>query len=94
LGKQLSHKELAGVSRQEARAVREDQWQAVLDANLVALAKASADVVALKPREAGEPWRLELAAALRQSGAPYAWIAAKLGFPKVDSLRVRLHQRH
>jgi putative transposase len=94
LGKQLSHKELAGVSRQEARAVREDQWQAVLDANLIALAKTSADLVALKPREAGEPWRLELAAALRQSGAPYAWIAAKLGYPKVDSLRVRLHQRH
>jgi REP element-mobilizing transposase RayT len=93
LAKQLSHKELAGISRQEARGVREDQWQAALAARLIALGKTSADLVALKPREASDGWRLDLAAELRNLGAPYAWIAAKVGFPNVDSLKVRVHRR-
>jgi REP element-mobilizing transposase RayT len=93
LAKQLSHKELAGLNRMEARGVREDQWQAALDSRLSALGKTPADLIALKPHEGGAGWRLDLAAELRAVGAPYAWIGAKLGFPKVDSLRIRLYQR-
>ena len=92
LAKQLSQKELVGMSRQESRGVREDQWQAALDFRLADLGRSQAELVPLIPRQIGETWRLELAAHLRKSGAPYTWIATKLGFPKVDSLRVRLHR--
>jgi putative transposase len=93
LAKELSHKDLAGISRREARGVREDQWQAALAERLAGLGKTSAELMALKPRETGERWRLDLAVELRQIGAPYAWIAAHVGFPNVVSLRVRLHKR-
>jgi len=93
LAKQLSQTELAGVSRQEARGVREDQWRATLDAKLSELGKVTSELGMLKPRQRAEPWRMELATQLRAVGAPYTWIAGKLGFPKVDSLRVRLNGR-
>lgn len=93
LAKQLSHKELVGISRQEARGVREDQWQAALATRLAGLGKKPADLETLKPREAVAEWRLDLAAELRHIGAPYAWIAAQAGFPNPVSLRVLLHRR-
>lgn len=91
LAKQLSHKDLAGIGHDEARGVREDQWQAELMAKLVKLGKTPTELVGLKSRQRGELWRLTLAAQLRQVGAPHGWIAQKIGYPSADSLRVRLH---
>ncbi len=93
LAKQLSHKELVGISRQEARGVREDQWQAALVTRLAGLGRKPADLATLKPREAVAEWRLDLAVELRHIGAPYAWIAAQAGFPNPLSLKVLLHRR-
>ncbi len=91
LAKQFSQQDLAGMSREEARGLREDRWRAELTAGLTKHCKTPDDLGALKPRQGGEPWRLELAAQLRQVGVPYAWIAQKLGYPSAGSLRVRLH---
>ncbi len=91
LAKEFSHKELAGIGRDEARSLRGDRWMAELTARLAASGKTPAGLDRLKPRQRGEPWRLDLAAQLRRVGAPYAWIAQELGYPSPGSLRVRLH---
>jgi REP element-mobilizing transposase RayT len=91
LAKELGTRSLAGLGQDEAKAVRETSWQAVLDEMLVKQGKTAADLPRMKPRQRGEQWRLELAKSLRARGASHRWIAQQLGFPSNHSLRVRLH---
>jgi putative transposase len=90
VAKSLNKRSLVGLVQAEARAMREDGWQAVLDEGLRGATKTRADLVVLKPRQRDEPWRFQLAANLRQSGATHAWIALVLGYPSANSLKVRL----
>ncbi len=90
LAKQLGQTPLIGLAQVEAKFLREERWQAVLDAALIAARKTALDLTPLSPREKGQDWRLALAAQLRSQGAPCAWIAPKLGFPLPNSLKIKL----
>ncbi|TAG28106.1 MAG: transposase, partial [Verrucomicrobia bacterium] len=90
LAKSLNQRSLVGLVQADARAIREDGWQAVLDDGLREATKTRADLIVLKPRQRDEPWRFQLAGKLRESGAPHAWIAQVLGYPSANSLKVRL----
>ena len=90
LAKELSHTPLVGLAQMEAKFLREERWQAVLDKALIKAHKTANDLTPHSPREKGQIWRLALAAQLRSHGAPYALIASKLGFPNPNSLKIRL----
>jgi putative transposase len=90
VAKSLNERSLVGLVQAEARAMREDGWQAVLDEGLREATKTRADLVILKPRQRDESWRFQLAAKLRESGATHSWIAQVLGYPSANSLKVRL----
>jgi REP element-mobilizing transposase RayT len=90
LAKELRQTPLVGLAQMEAKFLREDRWQIVLDRALIKARKSAHDLTPLTPREKGHDWRLTIAAQLRSHGAPYAWIASKLGFPQPNSLKIKL----
>lgn len=90
VAKSLKERSLVGLAHAEARAMREDGWQAVLDEGLRDSGKTRADLGVLQTRQRDEPWRFQLASKLRESGAAYAWIAQALGYASAHSLKVRL----
>jgi hypothetical protein len=92
VAKTLNERSLVGLAQEEARAVREARWHAVLDDGLRENAKNKADLTPLNSRQRDEPWRFQLALKLRESGATNPWIAQVLGYPSANSLRVRLNR--
>jgi len=93
IAKSLNERSVVGLAREEAKAMREDGWQAVLDEGLRTVAKTRADLVPLRSRQRDEPWRLQLAITLRAAGAPFAWLAEVLGYASANSLKVRMSRR-
>jgi hypothetical protein len=94
LAKELNQTPLVGLAQMEAKFLREERWHAVLDKALIKARKTAHDLTPLSPREKGQTWRLSIAAQLRSHGAPYAWIASKLGFPQPNTLKIKLFRFH
>jgi putative transposase len=92
LAKTFTERKYLGMAREEALQMKEARWQAVFKEHCARLGKTDKDLSPLKPCQRDEPWRWELAQALRNAGASYAWIAVKLHYPSASSLRVRMHR--
>lgn len=92
LAKTFAQRKFLGLARGEAIQMKEACWQALLEEHCVRLSKTDKDLSPLKPRQPDEPWRWELARALRTAGASYTWIAVNLRYPSAASLRVRMHR--
>jgi REP element-mobilizing transposase RayT len=92
VAKTFAQLDLVGLARDEARAVKLDRWQVLLDEGLAKAGKSPEDLKPLQSRARGEPWRWELATQLRANGVDYGWIAKSLGYASPASLRVRMHR--
>lgn len=87
----LSQKSLIGLAQEEAKDIRGNAWQAVLDSSLRKQGKEPRDLVALKLLLRGEPWRWQLAVDLRQAGASYGWIDRALNYASENSLGFKMY---
>ena len=94
LAKELKNLPLVGLKKLETKALREARWLTELDKALTTKGKSLADLAPLPPRARDQVWRLHIAAQLHASGAPYAWLAATLGFSNPHSLKVNLFRLH
>jgi putative transposase len=77
-----------GLEAGERRDLKEARWTEVLEQGLTRQRQSRATAAA---GHGSEPWKLTIAQALRQAGAPYVWIAAQLHMGKPGTVRVYLH---
>ena len=80
----------SGLPRAERMELRQASWQASLDTHLAKLRKSAAE---LKTKPFKQPWKIKLAARIRQeSGASIGWLADRLQLGGSATLRGYLHQ--
>ena len=78
-----------GMEAAELNGLKQTHWAQVLDAELQRREKSRADA---SGDICGAPWKIEVAARLRQEGASYAWITGELHMGKTSSVRTYLSQ--
>lgn len=82
---------LPGALLEDVQELRVSVWEAAVEAALAKLGRQNRDL-ATKPRK--QPWKLSLATTVRRNtGAPVAWLAARLQLGKPATLRAYL-SRH
>ncbi len=80
----------SGLARAERTELREASWRASLEANLAKMGQTSSG---LKTKPLKQPWKIVLAAQIRQeSGAAIPWLADQLQLGGSATLRGYLHQ--
>lgn len=90
LAKDYADRALApGVEAGELRELKEARWTEVLEQGL-ARYRQTWKAAAASPGSL--PWKITIAQALRQAGAPYTWITVQLHMGKPGTVRVYLHQ--
>lgn len=91
VAKQFGQRALAvGLSEAELREQKEAKWTELLDRELTRRSRTSADAV-IAPTNAS--WKREIALVLRvEGGAPYRWIAERLGMGTSIAARVAVHR--
>jgi putative transposase len=89
LAKDYADRALApGLEAGELRDLKESRWTEVLEQGLKRHRQSREAAAA---SHGSLPWKLTIAQALRQVGAPYAWITAQLHMGKPGTVRVYLH---
>lgn len=92
LAKEYAQMTLPGLSRADAIAIREARWDEVWRRALKRWGLADEPQPEERCAEVLVRQRLIAAQSLRAVGAPYEWIAQRLGLGKPESLRMRLHR--